>query len=211
MSEPLVPHRHRVRLDGFLCDYRGSSYAVGDDGAPLDIVPSPIDEGMVHDHEASLGVALPPLFRAYLLSWCLPDADLYVGQLPKILPVRPFDWVERWSIEKMDQPFYRRNERLVPFTHGPADGCDLCFDTYRPDRSGDYPIIKVWHGRLDAGPAEWTDLDCERAQVFGDFSEYFDYLHDWLIYKTAAPGSMFEDWLRAGGKKRPSRYYHETW
>jgi hypothetical protein len=169
-------------------------------GSPLAIDLSPIDEEMVDDHASMLVMDLPPLFRAYLLSWCFPDADLYVGQLPPILPDRPFDWVERWSIEKMGQLFYRRNQRLVPFTHGPADCSDLCFDTYRPDHSGDYPIIKVWHGRLDAGTAEWTDLDCERAQVFADFSGYFDYLHDWLIYKTAAPGAMFEDWLRARGE-----------
>jgi hypothetical protein len=210
MSKRIVRDRDRARLEAFLDDYRKSPYAAGVGGVPLTIVPSPIDEVMVHDHESMLGMDLPSLFRAYLLSWCLP-IGLNVGQLPPILLDRPFDWVERWSIGKMDQPFYRRNGRLVPFTQGPADCSDLCFDTYRPDRSGDYPIIEVWHGRLDAGTAEWTDSDCERAQVFADFSEYFDYLHDWLIYKAAAPGTRFEDWLRAGGKIGPPSYYGEPW
>ncbi len=196
-------------LEAFLVDFRRSSYAVDDGGQPLAIVTSPVDEEMIQDHESLLGVALPPLFRAYLRSWCLPNTDLYVGQLPPILPARPLDRVERWSIGKMDQPFYRRNERLVPFAHGPADCSDLCFDTYRPDRSGDYPIIKVWHGRLDARTAGWTDLDCERAQVFDDFSGYFDYLHDWLIYKAVAPEPLFEDWLQDRGKKAPPSYYGE--
>ena len=193
----------------FLDDYRKSPYAVGDRGKPIAIDPSPIDEEMVHDHESLLGMDLPPLFRAYLLSWCLSNTDFYVGQLPPILPDRPFDWVDRWSIGKMDQPFYRRHRRLIPFTHEPADCSDLCFDAYRPDRLGDYPVIKVWHGRLDAVAVEWKDRDCERAQVFADFSGYFNYLHDWLIYKTAVPGTRFEDWLRAGGKIGPPNYYGE--
>jgi hypothetical protein len=87
----------------------------------------------------------------------------------------------------------------------------LCFDVYRPGVSGDYPIIKVWHGRLHAGTAEWSDLDCERSEVFGDFSGYLDYLHEWLIYRTAAPGSRFEDWLHTRGKKGPPTYYGEPW
>jgi hypothetical protein len=210
MSNQLVHHRDRARLEAFLVDYRRSPYAVDDGGEPLAIAPSPIDEEMVHDHEAMLAVDLPPLFRAYLQSWCLPNADLYVGQLPAILPDRPFDWVERWSIGKMDQPFYLRNRRLVPFTHGPADCSDLCFDIYRPDRYGDYPIIEVSYTRLDAGTAEWTDLDCERSQVFADFSGYFEFLHDWLIFKTAAPGILFEDWLRAGGNVAPPESYGDA-
>src|SRR3954465_14882897 len=110
-----VRQRDPLRIEAFVDEYRRSAHARGDDGKPLDIVPSPVDEEIVHDHESLLGVTLPPLFRAYLLSWCLPRTDLYVGQLPPILPDRPFKWVEYFSIEKMDQPFYRRNERLVPF------------------------------------------------------------------------------------------------
>ena len=189
MSSGFVPEKDRRKIEAFVEDFRSSPYAAGDSGEPVVILPSPVDEVMVHDHENLLGATLPPLFRAYLLASCLPDTDLYVGELPPILPARPFEWVERWSIEKMDQPFYRRNERLVPFTHGPADCSDLCFDIYRPDHSGDYPIIQVWHGRLDGGEAGWSDPDCERFQVFGDFSEYLDYLHQWLIYRIAAPGS----------------------
>ncbi len=86
-----------ARLEVFVEDFRRSSYAAGDDGEPLAIAPNPIDEEMVHDHENLLGATLPPLFRAYLLSWCLPSTDLYVGQLPPSLPTQPFDWVERWS------------------------------------------------------------------------------------------------------------------
>jgi len=209
MSSGIVQQMHRRRLEAFVEDFRSSPYAAGDGGETLVIVPSPIDEEMVHDHENLLGATLPSLFRAYLLSWCLPTTDLYVGQLPPILPAQPFEYVERWSIGKMDQPFYRRNERLVPFTHGPADCSDLCFDIYRPDRSGDYPIVKVWHGRLDGGDAGWSDSDCERSQVFGNFSEYLGYLHEWLISKAAAPGLDFEPWLRTRGKKGPPRYYGE--
>jgi hypothetical protein len=127
----------------------------------------------------------------------------------RIVPDRPFTWVDRWSIGKMDQPFYRRNERLIPFAHRPADCSDLCFDIFRPDTTGDYPIIKVWHGRLAAEADEWSDLDCERSQVFGGFSEYFEYLHEWLIYRAATPEPRFEDWLRTRGKKGPPRYYGE--
>ena len=209
MSSSIVQQVHLRRLDAFAEDFRSSPYAAGDGGAPLALVPSPIDEEMVHDHENLLGAILPPLFRAYLLSWCLPNTDLYVGQLPPILPARPFEWVERWSVEKLDQPFYRRNERLVPFTHGPADCSDLCFDIYRPDRSGDYPIVEVWHDHLDHNETGWSDSGCERSQVFGNFSEYLGYLHDWLIYKTAAPGIDFEPWLRTRGMKEPPRCYGE--
>lgn len=159
---------------------------------------------MARDHESLLGISLPPLFRAYLLSWSLPDTDLYVGQLPPIPPGRPFEYVERWSIEKMDQPFYRQNERLIPFSHGAADSSDLCFDAYRPTPSGDYPIIDIWNERMDAGPAKWADRDCERTQAFDTFADYLDYLHHWLIFKAADPGGMFVDWLRASGKKGPS-------
>lgn len=209
MSSGIIREVHRLRLEAFVEDFRRSPYAARDDGELLSVVPSPINEEMVADHENLLGTTLPPLFRAYLLSWCLPTTDLYVGQLPPILPSRPFEWVERWSIGKMDQPFYRRNERLVPFTHGPADCSDLCFDIYRPDRSGDYPIVKVWHGRLDGGEVEWSDSDCEQFQAFGNFSGYLGYLHEWLIYKTAGPGINFEPWLRTRGMTGPPRYYGE--
>lgn len=211
MSIGLVQRKHRLRLDGFVEDYRKSSYAVGDDGGPLAIVPSPIDEDMVYDHENLLGAALPPLFRTYLTSWSLPRTDLYVGQLPLIPPAQPFEWVERWSIAKMEQPFYRRNERLVPFVHGLADCSDLCFDIYRPDGAGDYPIIKVWYGHLGGGDAEWSDADCEQSQVFGGFSEYLDYLQEWLIYETAGSEFLFEEWLQARGSNGPRSYYYDTW
>jgi hypothetical protein len=209
MSSGFAREKDRRRLEAFVEDFRKSPYAVGDDGEPVAIYPSPIDETMVHDHENLLGTSLPPLFGAYLLGSCLPDTDLYVGQLPPIVPDRPFTWVDRWSIGKMDQPFYRRNERLIPFTHGPADCSDLCFDIFRPDTTGEYPIIKVWHGRLAAEADEWSDLECERSQVFGGFSEYFEYLHEWLIYRAATPEPRFEDWLRTRGKKGPPRYYGE--
>ena len=209
MSSGFVQPKDRRRLEAFVEDFRRSPYAAVDGVQPLAIIPSPIDEDAVHDHENLLGATLPPLFRAYLLASCLRDTDLYVGQLPPILPDRPFEWVERWSIEKMDQPFYRRNIRLVPFTNGPADCSDLCFDIYRPDRSGDYPIIKVWYTRLHSGDATWSDLDCEQSQVFGNFSEYLDYLQEWLIYKTDAPVSRFEDWIRTRGRKGPPKYYSE--
>jgi hypothetical protein len=209
MSIGFVQPKDRRRLEAFVEDFQRSPFAAVDGGQPHAIVPSPIDEEAVQDHEMLLGATLPPLFRAYLLESCLPNTDLYVGQLPPILPDRPFEYVERWSIVKMDQPLYRRNVRLVPFTHGPADCSDLCFDIYRPDDSGDYPIIKVWHGRLDSVDARWSDLDCEQSQVFGNFSEYLDYLHEWLIYRTSAPESTFEDWLRTKGKKGPPKYYGE--
>jgi hypothetical protein len=209
MPNGFVQENDRRRLEVFVEDFRRSPYATSDGGEPLAIIPSPIDKEMVQDHEGLLGAALPPLFRAYLLAWCLPNTDLYVGQLPPILPSHPFEYVERWSIEKMDLPFYRRNERLIPFTHGPADGSDLCFDIYNPDAWGDYPIVKVWRGHPYPGGSEWSDPDCERTRVFNSFSEYLDYLHEWLIYKTAAPEPRFEDWLRTRGKKGPPGYYGE--
>lgn len=211
MPDGLVQPTDRQGIDAFVEAYRKSPYVLGEDGQPLPIVPSPIDREGIREHETLMGTPLPALFRAYLSSWSLPNTDLYVGQLPPIPPDRPFEYVERWSFGKMDQPFYRRNERLVPFTHGPADCSDLCFDIDRRSRSGDYPIIKVWHGRLDEGDGVWSDLECERAQVFDDFSAYLDFLHEWLIYKTAAPGPRFEDWLRAGNKKVPPSYYGEPW
>src|SRR5579875_1746788 len=176
MPKGSVSEEHRRRLRSFIRDYQASPYARDDHGEPIEIIPSPIDEETVQDHENLIGATLPPLFRAYLLMACRPVTDLYVGQLPPILPDRPFEWVASWSIDKMEQPFYRRNERLLPFTHGPADCSDLCSDLFRPHETGDYPIIKAWHGRQDAAPAVWSDLDCERSQVFPDFSEYLDYL-----------------------------------
>jgi hypothetical protein len=209
MPTGFVQDKERRRLEAFVEDFRRSPYAADDGGEPLAIIPSPIDEAMIRDHENLLGATLPPLFRAYLLASCLPVTDLYVGQLPPILPDRPFEWVDQWSIGKLNLPFYRRNERLIPFTHGPADGCDLCFDIYRPDAQCDYPIIKVWRGLPYPEGPEWSDLDCEECEVFSNFSEYLGYLHEWLIYRTAAPDPRFEDWLRARGKKGPPRYYGE--
>ena len=90
-----------------------------------------------------------------------------------------------------------------------SDCSDLCFDLYRPDPSGDYPIIKAWLGRIDAGQIEWSDLDCGRSQVFGAFSEYLNDLQEWLTYKATAPEFHFSDWLRARGKRIPTKYYGE--
>ena len=209
MPDGFVRGNDRRRLEAFVADFRRSPYATGDCGKPLAFIPSPIDEEMVHDHENLLGAALPPLFRAYLLAWCLPTTDFYVGQLPPILPSHPFEYVEEWSIGKMALPFYRRNECLIPFTHGPADGSDLCFDIYNQYTLGDYPIVKVWRGHPYPGGSDWSDLDCERTRVFNSFSEYLDYLHEWLIYKTTSSAPRFEDWLRTKGKTGPPGYYGE--
>jgi hypothetical protein len=98
MSSGFVPLKDRRRLEAFVEDFRRSPYAAVDHGQPLAVVPSPIDEEAVRDHE---------------------------------------------------------------------------------------------------------------NQVFGNFSEYLDYLHEWLIYRTAARLSRFEDWLRTRGAKGPPKYYGE--
>lgn len=197
MLPSLVRPEDRRRIDAFVEDYRKSPYARDERAEPLTISPSPIDEEMVRDHENLLGIALPPLFRAYLVSWSLADTDLYVGQLPPILPGHPFEYVERWSIELLRLPFYRRNQRLMPFVLGPADCSEYCFDIYRQDSQGDYPIVDVWHSPPQSEDREWSDLDCERFQRFDDFSTYFDFLHEWVIYKTIAPKYNFNEWLRS--------------
>lgn len=207
MTDGHVEGSDRRRIEAFLEAYRHSPYA-GDRGRePVALIPSPIDEEMVREHEDLIGAPLPPLFRAYLRAACLPVGDLDVGQLPIVVPDRPFEWVERWSIEKMEQRFYRRNERLVPFTHGPADCSDLCFDIHRPDPGGDYPIVKVWHGRIDGAAGEWSDADCDRARVFGGFAEYLDYLQEWLVYRSIEPESPFDSWLRSRGRTGPPKSY----
>jgi hypothetical protein len=204
MPSEFVKEKDRRRIAAFVEVYQKSPYARAGGQEPSDVIPSPIDEEMIHDHENLLGATLPPLFRAYLLTCCLPDTDLYVGQLPLILPNRPFKYVDLWSIEKMDQPFYCRNKRLMPFTHGPADCSDFCFDIYRPDATGDYPIIDVWHLRMDGETFEWSDVDCERSQAYSSFSKYLDHLQEWLVYRTVGSECKFEDWLRTRGTKELS-------
>ena len=208
MPDEFVPLKARLRLEKFIEAYRKSQYATSAYNNPTAIVPSPIDESMVREHEDLIGARLPPLFRAYLMAASLTYTDFYVGQLPSTHPDRPFEWVERWSIEKMEQPFYRSNRRLIPFTHGPADMSDLCFDIERPDSEGDFPIIKV-SGLRNFKAVAWPDRNYERCRVFRSFSAYLEYLHESLVRGTESPGTSMEDWLSASGIEGPADYYLE--
>jgi len=62
--------------------------------APWRPIESPIDEAMVAGFERFLGVALPPLFKAYLTQKCLLCMELYEGTLPDIDPREPLGWLQ---------------------------------------------------------------------------------------------------------------------
>jgi hypothetical protein len=173
--------------------------------APWQPTDSPIDEAMVGGFERFLGVALPPLFKAYLTYKCLLYMDLYEGTLPDIDPRHPLAWLE-WCALRRKQPSFASAPWLIPFTEGPHR-CDLlCFDTRRPDEQGDFPITFV----KDSDDAESDHLvgqEIGDREVFKSFASYLDFLEDWLIFKSAPRDLLFSSWLEQSGKPVPQGYY----
>jgi hypothetical protein len=179
-----------------------------DGNARWNPIDSPITEPMIAGIERFLGITLPPLFKEYLGFQCILCMDLYEGALPATDPRRPLEWLE-WCALRREHPAYRDHPFLLPLTYGPDRQFDLCFDSRRPDSTGDYPVIKLDHFHWDV-PKCIALEDIPGLQVFDSFDQYFDFLIDWLEYKSSAQDSMFLDWLDKHGKRRPPDFYYES-
>jgi hypothetical protein len=174
--------------------------------APWGPAASPITERMTTGFENYLGVALPPLFKEYLKFKCVPFGDFYAGALPDIDPRRPLAWLE-WCAIRREQPFFLKNPRYTPLTHGPARIDQLCFDHSRPTVNGDYAIVMV----RDFGCRDEKENvdDVRPVQVFESFEAYFDFLTWWLEFLVTEPGGEFEAWLSKLGRPFPPAAYHQ--
>ncbi|MHC5536767.1 SMI1/KNR4 family protein [Singulisphaera rosea] len=179
--------------------------------APWIPVDSPITERMVAGFEKFVGASLPPVFKEYLRFKSLLGMDLYEGILPDIDPRYPLEWLE-WCVLRQERPPYRTKPWLIPLTYGPAGLSELCLDTSRPDRSGDYPLIIIHHNEFDQATPDsehWTVEDIRQRQVFDSFEAYFQFLCHWLIFKSEPRGDdFFPDGLSRTGKPRPPEIYY---
>lgn len=105
-------------------------------------VASPVTQDMMQELEDSIGVPLPPLFKAYLTNKCLLMTDFGMLSLPEMRPDEPLEEFQGYL--GLYQPgSYWRTQKLLPFGEdGDATG-PICFDISQPTVDGDYPVVFV--------------------------------------------------------------------
>jgi hypothetical protein len=90
-------------------------------------IPSRITPLELEQIEASLGFALPNLFRCYLLHRCLLMTDLGLIALPEIRSDRPLEDLLRY-VQVFRTTSFLQIRRFFPFATDSRTGDLLCFD-----------------------------------------------------------------------------------
>jgi hypothetical protein len=141
------------------------------DWTPWKAVDSPVDEEDVRRVEGVLGVALPPLFRAYLMHQCLLMTDFGIIRLPQTPSDRPLDEMLGYVRVFVEEPYWGRHG-YVPFAYDGNDGGPMCFDTKRPSPENDYPVVFVDHERAlqmsYTGEQRWDSFAALLDSLEGD-------------------------------------------
>lgn len=173
--------------------------------APWMPIDSPISPTMILGFEKFLNIRLPSLFKEYLSFKCLICMDLFEGILPDVTPQNPLSWLE-WCAIRRELHFYQTNHWLFPLTYGPARISDLCMDTRRPDLNGEYPIVIVRHYELEKETPRQSN---NNTKVFNSFEDYFDFLTNWLMYKSNSHSITFKEWMARQGEPLPPEAYYD--
>jgi hypothetical protein len=106
------------------------------------LIESKLNERDILEFEAKLPYKLPPLFKAYLLSYCVLGMDFGDYYLPEISCDAPLRATENYALQPT----------LWAIGYGPFGGNPygdpLCFDLQAPTPDGDYEIVVINHDML---------------------------------------------------------------
>ena len=103
------------------------------------LIPSRLTEADVHALESELTFHLPPLFRAFLISYFVLGLDFGEFQLPRLPCDEPLKEVRRYLLQpELWRIGYAQFGRNV-------EGDPVCFDLKAPAADGDYPVVCINH------------------------------------------------------------------
>jgi hypothetical protein len=140
-----------------------------DDWVDWKLVPSRLTEADVTALEAELPFRLPPLFRAFLVTYFVLDMDFGEFSLPQLPSDDPLVEVRRYLL----QPQLWRIG-YAQFAGGTC-GDPVCFDLHSPTPDGDFPVVAINHDRI-VPHENWRHRDLVEPHASweaGSFREFF--------------------------------------
>jgi hypothetical protein len=133
------------------------------------LVPSRLTEADVLLLEAELPFRLPPLFRAFLVTYFVLDMDFGDFSLPQLPSDDPLKEVQRYLL----QPDLWRIG-YAQFAGGTC-GDPVCFDLRAPTPDGDFPVVAINHDWI-VPHENWRHrerVEPHAKQEAGSFREFF--------------------------------------
>jgi hypothetical protein len=133
------------------------------------LVPSRVTEADVTELEAQLPFRLPPLFRAFLVTYFVLDMDFGEFCLPALPSDSPLRNVKRFLLQPR-----LWSVGYASFADGEC-GDPVCFDLQAPTPDGDYPIVVINHDWI-VPHDNWKHRDRveqHAKRVANSFREFF--------------------------------------
>ena len=140
-----------------------------DDWVDWKMIPSRLTEADVDALEKKLPFRLPPLFRAFLVTYFVLDLDFGEYQLPQLSSDAPLRDVQRYLL----QP----SLWAIGYSQCASSGCGdpVCFDLHAPHEEGEFEVVVINHDMIV--PFEnWHRRDRvepHATRVAGSFREFF--------------------------------------